>query len=350
MKYTTLIFSMAFLLIIASCNNNSETKYSEDANSNTKKVETILTENQDSQIKLNYSGAVEPSLAVPLSFQLPGNIVKINVDEGDYVKKGQVLAEIDKTSYLSAYEASLAMQQQANDAYERLKKVYDNGSLPEIKWVDIKTKLEQANSSATIAKQNLSNCILRAPSPGIIGKKDIEVGENTIPGIEVMQIVTINPVYIKIAVPENEINRIKDGMIANIQIPAIGNKSFQGRVINVGVMANQVSKTYTVKIELPNHNQAIKPGMVCDVNLTINVPIENQTVVVPIQSILEEVDGTKYVFVVNNQSNKVNKVTIETGKIMQDKVQVLKGLPIGKMVVINGQHKLKEQQTVTITN
>lgn len=125
---------------------------------------------------MTYSGNIIPKITTPLSFLIPGTVTKINVDEGDWVKKGQVLAVLNNTSFKNAYQGTLATQKQAQDAYDRLKTVHDKGSLPEIRWQDVKTKLEQAKSANQIALENVANGTLRAPSDGFIGMRNLDIG------------------------------------------------------------------------------------------------------------------------------------------------------------------------------
>ena len=335
-----------FILIFAlvSCNKNQVS--SEETNKQSKKirVETVIAQKNDFKEKLSYSGLILPETKIPLNFQIPGTVTKIYVDEGDHVKKGQVLAEIDETSLKSTYNASLAMQNQALDAYNRLKLVYDQGSLPEIKWEEVKSKLEQANSMEIVSKENLKKCKLIAPSNGIIGSKNVEVGATSNPAISALDLITINNVYVKISVPENEINKLKKNQEAKVTIGALGHSSYKAKVDKIGVMANQLSKTYEVKLLMTNPGLIIKPGMVC--NIEITVPTDNENITIPIQSIQKDYNGDEYVYVIDKNTNKANKVIVKTGEILQNKVQILSGISKGELVVVKGQNKLKNNDSV----
>ena len=299
---------------------------------------------QINDVTLNYSGLAEPMLTVPLSFQVPGKVMHINLDEGDAVKKGQVIATLDKTSYQSAYNAALAMQDQAQDAYDRLKTVHEKGSLPAIKWEEVKSKLEQAKSSANIARKNLEDCNIISPITGLVGSRSIEVGATATPGITVFKIISTNDLYVRISVPDNEINRIEKSQVATINFPALGGKTFKGTVDKIGVVANTISKTFEVKLKIDNASSEIKPGMICDINL----PLKNTSpkLLVPIQSVMKDARGENYVFVVDKQNQTAHQQVVKTAGIINNQLCITSGLKGGDYLVVEGQHKLTNQAKV----
>lgn len=309
------------------------------------RVKTLQIKEQQADIHLQYSGFTKPVTTTPLSFQLPGAVVNIYVEEGDQVRKGQLLAELDKTTQQSSYAAAIATQQQAQDAFNRMKTVYDNGSLPDIKWEEMKSKLEQANASVQIAKQNLNNSRILSPSTGIIGSRNLEVGANATPGVTVFTLVSIQDVYASVSVPENEINKIGRGQMAQITFPALGEKVFEGVAEKIGVVANPISKTYEVKFRINNRNQAIKPGMVCNITIALQQNISGQ--LIPIQSIMKDAYNTSYVFVVDQQTRSVQRRDVQTGEIINNQLNVLAGVQAGDLLVIEGQQKLSDNAKVT---
>ena len=342
MKKVNLILGLALATIMVSCgaDKSPESKNSQSMN----KVKTIIVQNPTANYVLNYSGIIVPTITIPLSFQLPGSIYKIYVDEGDYVKKGQTLAELDKTSSESAFQAAQAMQKQAQDAYDRLKTVHDKGSLPEIQWEEVKSKLEQANSTAQIANKNLDNCSIIAPTNGVIGSRNAEVGSTIIPGNAIFKLIIIDDVFVRVSVPENEINKIKKGQTVSIQIPAIGNGSYSGQVEKIGVTANPISKTYEIKIRVINTNLTIKSGMVSNVEITIQDP--NSKITIPYQAVIKNGDDYNYVFIVNSKTKTVEKKLVEVGELSNNMIQIISGVSAGDILVVEGQHKLADDDKV----
>ena len=204
----------------------------------------------------NYVGTVEAVSSSSLSFEVMGNVSKVFVTEGENVQKGKLLATLDKATLQNSYNASLASLKEAQDAYNRMKSLYDNGSLPEMKWVEVQSKLQQAVSMEQISRKSLKDAGLYAPFSGVISSKSIEPGMNVMPGIEVMQLADISTVNIKIAVPEKEISRVNKGQQAEVRVGALGDKLFTGVVSEKGIAANPLAHTYEVKIKLNNTSRA----------------------------------------------------------------------------------------------
>jgi len=293
---------------------------------------------------LDYNGNVIPKITTPLSFLLPGTVITAKVDEGDWVTKGQILAQLNTTSYKSAYQGTLATLKQAQDAYNRLKTVHDKGSLPEIRWQDVTAKLAQAKSANQIALQNLENSILKAPSNGYIGMRNIEIGETSVPGVPIFNLVNIHEVYVKVAVPENEINKIKKGQTASVSIPALGSQIFTGKVEKIGVVANSISKTYDVKINIQNQQKIIKPGMACDIVIHTNTT--NDKIAIPYQCVTKDSNGQDFVYIVNPKSKIAFKKSVKLGAFTNNKIEILSGITVGELVVTEGTQKLSNNTKV----
>ncbi len=340
-----LISVLVIGLAVLGCKQKAEVQSSSNESPESIRVAIKIVESQETDGVLYFSGQIEPILTVPLSFKLPAAIANIYVSEGDRVNKGDVLAELDKTMYQSTYNAALAMEKQAEDAYGRLKTVYDNGSLPEIKWEEIKSKLEQANSTAQIAQQNVDNCRILAPISGIVGARNIEVGSNATPGITAFKLISIDEIYARVSVPENEINNIKKGQIAQITLPAIKGKVFEGTVEKVGVVANTISKTYEVKLRINNKNREIKPGMVCNIGLPLNTGPAG--ILVPVQSVMTDANAVNYVFVVDKENQRVSRRNILTSKFVGNQLFITSGLKPGEWIVVNGVQKLSNNSKVS---
>jgi len=216
-----IIYPMILFAMLAGCNSKESREIKSTSVSGVKVTKQKVRIEKEVQ-NLEFSGTIEPSQTIPLSFRTPGTIEKVLVEEGDFVKKGQLLAVVDDTDVQTMYEISLTKYQQAADAYDRLKSVYDKGSLPEIKWIEMETNLAQAKSSLELSKNNLGKCKLFSPANGIIGNRNIEPGMSAInitgTPLEIVDIKTVN---IKIPVPENEISKIKKGLVANITVSAL---------------------------------------------------------------------------------------------------------------------------------
>lgn len=337
----TILFTLTVLSLVG-CNNKPKV----DSPTSPQVVIAEVTKVKGST-DLHYSGSIEAFQTIPLTFQTTGTVLRVLVNAGDAVHKGQLLATVDKTDAQNMYELSNAKYKQAKDAYNRLKEVRDNGSLPEIKWVEMESNLQQAQSSVAIAKNNLNKSSLYSPDNGIIGKRNIEPGMASIGSVLApLELIKIESVYVKIAVPENEISKIKKGLKAKFKVSALDNKMFEGLVTNVGVVADQISRTYEVKITLKNPGLLLKPGMVCDVNL--GIATDKEILAVPYQAVDKDKDNNSFVYVVDQTRKIAKKRIIHIGDYQNDNIEVISGLTFGEKVVSAGNQKLSDNCKISL--
>jgi RND family efflux transporter MFP subunit len=342
-KLKSSLVLFACLVLLASCGKIKEKNVDE----NQKVLKVILGQAKIEEANADsyYIGTVEASQTVPVSFSVPGAVEQVFVEEGQLVNKGQKIAELVSSSFKNSLQMAQSQEKQAKDAYDRLTKVYKEGSLPEIKYVEIESKLQQAVSSAQIAQKNVNDCIIKAPISGIVGRKDIEPGTNVMPSNPILSIYKIDDVLIKVAIPENEISSVKKGNKASIKIAALDNSEFNGTINEISMVANAVSHTYDAKILIRNNGFKIKPGMVCNVNL--NNRTSKNVLSVPNSAIISEVDK-KYVYVLNADGKTVSKKTVEIGNYTGNNIIIRNGITTEDKIVVVGQQLVYENANVTV--
>jgi RND family efflux transporter MFP subunit len=334
-------------MVIALMTGCGKTKITPSNQEKRIKVSTVKVSRAARSYSLRYSGTIEASQTIPLTFRTTGTVKKIYAEVGDFVKKGQLLASIDKTDMLNIYNVTLAKYDQAKDAYDRLKSVHDQGSLPEIKWVEMETSLSQAKSSLELSKNSLDKCEMRAPVDGIVGRRNIEPGQAAIgASLAPIELVKIETVFVKISVPENEISRIVKGQKADFTVSALDGKQFLGIITNVSPVADVISRTYTVKISVRNIMYELKPGMVCDV--TLNLEREAVSFVVPYKAVSKDSNGKSFVYVVSTDGAKVRKQEITVGNYLDSGIEVLSGITPGEVVVSEGCGKLTDNSLISL--
>ncbi len=338
-----IIPAMALSMLIA-CNP----KQNEDSLTVTKQicVTTVMVKKEKVVDVLGYSGTIEAYQSVPLNFQTTGTVQKVLVDAGDIVHKGQLLATLDQTDAKNMYEITQSQFQQAKDAYDRLKTVHEKGSLPEIKWVEMESKLEQAISSLNLAKNNLDKCNLYAPVNGVIGRRNTEPGMSSISIASApLELVDIRQVYVKISVPENEVAKVRKGMNARFTVSALNDEVFKGEVANISPVADRISRTYEAKILVPNPNISLKPGMVCDVKMA--TAMEKEMILVPYQSVSKDSENNAYVFLADPVAKRARKQVIKPGQYQDAGLEVISGLEPGQIIVFGGKEKLSDNSLIT---
>jgi RND family efflux transporter MFP subunit len=337
-KYIYLV--AAICLLSAGC---SKTEQAEEKTAVEVKIEPIhKTELCAGQ---SFSGTVEESSASTLSFSVGGTVKSIAVSAGQHVAQGALIATLDASQVQSALDAASATLEQAQDAYSRLAKLHDNNSLPEIQWVEAESKLKQAQSTYNISKKNLNDTRLYAPFSGYIKEKNVEVGHNVMPGSPVVELVTVSNVKVCISVPETEISRIAVGNEVKIQVPALANQTFVGRINEKGVAANPISRSYEVKAVVNNPKSELLPGMLCTLYIDSTDAAE-EAIVVPTNIV--QLDSSNRNFVWVAVDGKAARRYVELGRFDGDKVVVASGLAEGDNLIVEGQQKVSDNMKISI--
>ena len=147
---------LLLLFGLTSCQNNGD----KQTTMSPVKVKVLRVSSSEIDGTERFSGTVEEANSTSLSFSIMGTVKTVHVGLGDRVAKGQLIATVDPLAMQSSYDAAKASLEQAEDAYRRMKELYDKGSLPEIKWVEVQSKLQQAKSMEEVARKNLDDCKL----------------------------------------------------------------------------------------------------------------------------------------------------------------------------------------------
>lgn len=346
-RFLRLGFYSLSLIGVLSCSTDNKDKYEERKIP----VKMQVINYESNNYEQEYIGIVEGENAVDISFQTAGNIEQVYFQEGQSVRKGQLLARLNTTSLQSMYDAAKAALDKAQDSYNRLTVLYENNSLPEIKYVEVKTALEQAQAAERIARKNLSDVNLYAPFSGVIAKRYTDAGANVMPGAPVYNVVTINKVKIKVAIPEKEISNIIMGQTCSVKMSALNNQVYKGRIIEKGIAAHPVSHTYDIKIQVDNKSLQIMPGMVCKAYLTNeNKARENECshIVVPLKSVQIDLSGKYYVWLKDTQ-DKVKRQEVIPGKIIGNGIIIEQGLALGDSLIVEGYQNISINTKVTVT-
>jgi len=283
---------------------------------------------------------VEEREATAVSFTGMGVVKRVLVREGQAVGKGQLLAEMDDTQARNLLSGAEAQMTQANDALARYKMLHDNGSLPEVQWVEIQSKVAQAKSQLEVAKKNLADCRLVAPVSGVIGKKLIGAGETALPSQAIVNILDISSVKVKVAVPEAEVGGINAHTPTSIVVEAIKG-SFQGGQIEKGVQADALTHTYDIRINVANGDRKLLPGMVANVRFLSDGSQAVGSKMVPVTAVQRKSDGSLFVWTVG-KDRTAHRTTVTIGQPQGNYVSVFDGLNTGDRIATEGYQKLSE--------
>ena len=328
------ILMLAAVLLVSGCSQKSEQKSKTPT-----RVTTEVVSATTNTLGQTYVGIVEEREATAVSFTSMGTVKRVLVSEGQAVARGQLIAEMDDTQARNLLRGAEATMAQANDALERYGMLHEAGSLPEVQWVEIQSKVAQAKSQLEVAKKNLADCRLVAPVSGIIGRKYVGAGETAMPSQAVVSIFDISSIKVKVSIPETEIGSISANTSSIIKVEATGS-SFEGGRIEKGVQADALTHTYDIRITVANHDRQLLPGMVASVQF---VATESQQTgqMVPVTAVQRRANGELFVWTVGNDST-AHRTDVTIGETTGNHVTISNGLDNGQRIVTEGYQKLSE--------
>ena len=340
------------VLMLTGCGHKTETEVAPT------KVKVMNGQTSAVPIETVFSGTVEEDQATSLSFATAGTVRQVLVSEGQRVSRGQLLAVVDDMSLRSAYASAKAVLTQAEDAYQRMKLLHDNHSLPDMQWAEVESKLEQARSMEAIARKNLSDVRLTAPSSGVISRKLTEVGQQVLPGMEVLRMIDVSRVKMKINIPEQDVAGIHVGQHATATVEALDSRTYDVNVSEVGTTANALTRSYDVKFTVANADGALRPGMLCTVQFALgSASVTDGGITVPASAVMLTERNTHYVWVITDgrsaegrlQGKKAHRQDVTIGGYVSGGVRI-QGVADGAQIITEGMQKVYEGCNVKVVS
>ena len=306
--YPVILAAVAMLL--PACSSKS----AEDTETEQEKVETVSTQKlqkQEIMRVLTFSSVLQPYEKVSVAPALQGRIKNLYVEVGDRVQKGQMLAKMDETQYLST---KLNYENTKTD-FNRIKILNDSNNIAKQTYDQAKSGLDVLETSL---KNLEENTYLRAPFAGVISARNYEPGE-LFSGQAIYELVQISTLKALVEIPESHFPNVKQGMKINLKTDTYADEVFPAVVEIVYPTIDVKSHTFSVKLKISNANQKLRPGMY--VNTTLEMGKE-QTLVAPYNAV-QKLQGSdeRYVFLAEN--GKAKRVVVKFGQRFDDNVEIL---------------------------
>jgi len=322
-------------------------------NKNEKKSKAQLVTTQkvkDTVFKhfVEVQGDVETDENIIIFPEYSGVLTKVYVNEGDQVRKGQILAKIDDGGLSSQLSQQETQAQLAKTTYERRKNLWDQKIGSEIQFLEAKTNYEAAVKTAEQTRSQLSKTQITAPFSGQIDDIIAEEGQVVNQGqTQVMRLVNLSDMFVTASIPENYLKSIKKGSEVKIDLAAIG-EEYTGIIRQVGSFINPDNRKFSVEIEIPNPDGFIKPNMIATV--LINNYTNENAVTIPETILQENAQGETIAYLYEQESDSTGtakKIVLELGLSYENRIEVKSGLNDGDVLVLEGAKNLRDGQRIT---
>ena len=322
----------AAVLSVAACGNSGKEKSAKtEVVDETPKVQVASAVVRDVDQTEVYTSTVQAFVKNNIAPQSGGRISKIYVEVGDFVKKGQVVAEMDKTQL-----AQIELQMKNNEIeYNRLKGLFDAGGLSQ-------SDLDAIEMAYKVSKTNyenlLENSVLVSPIDGVISARNYDAGDMYTMSQPLYTVEQIVPVKMLVAISEIDYTKVKKGDAVSIVADAIPGKTFAGKVNRIYPTIDPMTRTFTAEVVVENNYKTLRPGMF--VRTTVNFGTRQSVIIPDIAVVKQSGSGDRFVYVVESD-NTVSFKPVKLGRRINNEFEVLEGLKEGETVVTGGQVKLK---------
>ncbi len=308
-----------------------------------------------------YPGVIEAADSSGLSFRVAGTVQTVDVNLGDSVAKGQVLATLDTEPFDLDMQAAQADLQNAESAYteksndlDRKKELFTKGWISKAALDQAQSSMEStrsqvsyANSRLSQARRSLADTKLVAPFEGLIGKRDVEPFVDVSAGQQIFTLDSAEAFEVTISIPEKVISRMSIGMPATITFQAVPDVTLNGRVTEIGRVAS-AANVFPVKVSVASPPSTIRSGMTAEVRLMFVSENEQEGFYIPLQAIAPgDQEGQGYVFVYDPETSTVKKTPI-TGSAVRENLIAVTGLKAGDIVASAGVTFLVDGQKVKL--
>lgn len=328
----------AAAILAAACGRNGGDAENTVAAEETHVVEVLKVSKEQVPQDGVYSTTVQANILNNIAPQQGGRINKINVEVGDFVSAGQILAEMDK---VQLDQAGLRFQN-AEVEMNRVEQLFKEGGVSQSDYDQIVMNYKVAKSTYD---NLLENTVLRSPVSGVVTARNYDRGDMYNMSQPLFTVQQITPVKLLVPISESDYTKVKKGDKVTITADAFPGQNFEGSIIRLYPTMDAATHTFNVEVHVRNENRLLRPGMFA--RATVNFG-DNFNVVIPDQAAVKmQGAGTRQVFILNND-NTVSVRAVTLGRHFDNKYEVLSGLDDGDVIVVKGHSTLKAGDTVVV--
>lgn len=288
-------------------------------------------------------GTARANESVMITPTLEERVIDILFEDGDSVRKGQILIKLDDSEARYQLEEAKAALREQQKQYERIRQLAKTNSTSRSRLDEERSLLEMADAKVALLEARLRDYTIRAPFAGTLGIRQISNGAVVDSDTVITTLDDTTVIKLDFTVPETYIGALQNGMSVAAQSPAYPDRKFNGTVTAISSRVDPNTRTLTVRSKIPNPDRMLKPGMLMTVRLAKD---HSRALIIPEESVILDKDK-KYALVVNGDS-VVEKKEILTGRRSPGKVEVISGLAAGQQVIIKGLTRVRPGSPVNV--
>jgi RND family efflux transporter MFP subunit len=308
---------------------------------------------------VEYPGEVSAARSVELGFEVAGKIIELPISDGLAVKQGTLLGRLDDSDYVAARDSAEANRKATESAYERAKRIFDQGAGSQAEVDSTLRDIDVARQSLKQAQKALNDAVLKAPFSGRVSRKIADNFQNVQAKEPILLLEDISSLELDVNVPEQDFVRMKPGLTVaqrtervkpEIQVSTISGRRFAASLKSFETSADPTTRTYKATFAFSKPDDVnVLPGMTAKVILHIPADAETATeggFLIPAAAAIVDTDGSAYVWRFDQGSSQVSRATVTLGDMSGASVRVLSGLEGGDRIAVSGAAHLQEGMKV----
>jgi membrane fusion protein (multidrug efflux system) len=280
--------------------------------------------------------------AVTFISELDAKVVEILFEEGDLVKEGDPLFRLDETRTRARLDEAEASHKLAELTYRRNEQLLKNETISQQEFDRSEADYYNRRAAIALARDEQTKTEIAAPFGGIIGERDVSVGQYVSQGRELARLTRMDPLEVVFDVPERHLARLNDTLDIAFETDAYPGEGFTGQVTYVSPSVSERTRTVRVKAEIPNTNARLKPGMFG--RLALILERRANALVIPEACI--QFDGEATMVVAVDEAGKSVFKPVRVGRRFESLAEILEGLSAGDLVVVEGFQKMGPGMTI----
>ena len=330
------------LLILSSCSEEKQT----EASPRSVKVQHVASASKVESY--SFSGQIYEKNEIDLAFKVGGPLLKLLVDEGDYIEKGQLIAVVDPRDYQVRLESAKAQYIQAKSEYERYKEVYDRKKLPINTLDKMQASYLAAKSNYDAAKNALDDTQLKAPFSGYIYKRPVSNFDNIAANQTIVTAIDVSRLEVRFNIAGSLLKSVQHADSIDCDFSIDGFHNVSAKLLSINQKASSTDQ-YEVRVQLQSQSPYLKPGMTAKIRVTDHLE-SAQPMTVPVGAVFYKANQPR-VWTVDQRNMKVKSTPVKLGNLRENgQIEVLNGISDKEPVVIAGVNSLVENQEVKILN
>jgi membrane fusion protein (multidrug efflux system) len=291
------------------------------------------------------TSTISSDVDAPVLARVPGEVVQLLIEEGDWVERGQVLARLDGERLRLEMLAAAANLEQVRKELQRYTDLAERGLVSAAMFDGLKYDVDALRATYELKKLNYSYSEIRAPITGIVSSRDIKLGQNMAASDAAFRITDTSKLVAYLQIPQAELAKFSTGHTASLQVDSMPGTNFTATIARISPTIDMRNGTFRATAFIENHNGDLVPGMFA--RFTIAYEKHEDALIIPVEAIVEEDDETA-VYVV--ASGEVARRVIETGITTDKQVEILSGLAEDEEIVVAGQSGLRDGSKVLASN